>query len=147
MLTKIAGNTITHRWPLNIEHVHEISDEQFDLEAGDFAGLWDLAAPADGYCWVLSSITVGFDVQTVLPSVLFVDSDAGGTLWWSTYVGQTPAPLVGVPTAQGPFKFHFVPAIKFPVNEDVAINWIGGDPAVLFFISWEVWQEQESISP
>lgn len=144
MLTKIEGNTITHRWALNIENVHEIEPECMDMQPGDAQIIWDFGLPTTGNCWVLSAITISFDLQPVLPGMLWVDSNAGATLWWMTFVGQTPAAVAGVPTAQGPYKFHFTPVIKFPVDEDVAINYIGGDPAVIFWNSWEIWQEQES---
>ena len=147
MLTKLGGgNTITHRWPLNIENVHEIEAEMWDLEAGDFVGLWDLGAPAAGYCWVLSSITVSVDFQPVVPAILSVDADSGADVYWVAYIGHLPPPIV-VANTVGPYKFEFSPAIKFPVNQDIAINWIGGDAAITFFITWEVWQELESVSP
>lgn len=148
MLTKIEGNTITHRWPLNTEHVHEIETEMWDLEAGDFAGAWDLGAPTTGYCWVLSSVTLSFDIQPILPSVFWVDADAGADIYWICFAGQGPnAGVIAASTANvGPIKIKFDPAIKFPVNQDIAMNWIGGDPTVAFYISWECWEELESVS-
>ena len=150
MLTKLGGgNTITHRWPLNTEHVHEIEEDMWDLEAGDAVVSWDFGAPATGYCWVLSSVTISFDVQPILTSIFFIDSLAGANDWFYAFVGQSPNPaIIAASTANvPPVKIKFDPAIKFPVNEDIALNWIGGDAAVMFFISPEVWQELESVSP
>jgi len=143
----IEGNTITHRWPLNIEDVHEIEPEMMDIQPGDAAVYWDLGLPAVGYCWVLSAITVAFDLQPILPSLLWVDSLAGANDWWHSFVGQGPNPGILAATTANlhPVKFKFAPTLKFPVNQDIAINWLGGDPTVLFTIAWECWQELESV--
>jgi len=145
MLTKIEGNTITHRWGLNIQDVHEIEPEMWDLEAGDALVSWDLGAPTAGHCWVLSAITVSVDFQPVQPAIVFVDADTGADVYWITYIGHLPPPIVTAATV-GPYKFKFSPNVKFPVDQDVAINWWGGDPAITFYISWECWEELESVN-
>jgi len=141
----IGGAGITHQWPLNIENVHEVEVDQYDLLfAGDATVVWDLGLPAVGYCWVLAGIDISFDMEPILPGWLFVDSLAGTYIWFTTWVGRAPA-LLAVASPNGQFMFHFAPCIKFPVDQDVTINWIGTDGAVNGMVSWQAWQELESV--
>jgi len=143
MLTKVEGSSTTHRWGLNTQHVHEIEDDQLGWDVGGKGIVWDLGLPARGYCWVLSGITVGFSDDPQFPATLWIDADGGSDTYWVSYIGHLPPPIA-VSRTLGPYQFEFSPAIKFPADQDVAINWFGGDPLVLFFICWECWQEQES---
>lgn len=143
MLTKVDGNTITHRWPLNIENVHEIEEQRWGAGPGDEMVVYDLGAPAAGYCWVVKSVTLSYDVQPALSAMFYIDSNTGASIWWTTFLGQA---VIGIATDQGPWRFPFEPAIKFPVDEDVAFNYIGGDGATAYYFTAEVWQEELSIS-
>lgn len=137
----LDGNRIDHRHALNVVNVQAYEVDQFQIFAGDDTEVWDLGAPTTDHAWVLAWITISFDILPTLPGLLFVDSDTGGNLWWFSFIGQIPAAVE--PGSPATFHFIFDPAIRFTINEDLAVNWIGGDGATLGFISYGVWEEDD----
>ena len=146
MITKIAGNTITHKWPLNVAAPHEMQAERIGWGPGDDVAVYDLTAPTAGYCWVVQSLTWSYDIQPTFPAIIWIDGLGGAVMWWITIIGQTWAKF-GMATNMGPYKFIFDPALKFPVDQDIAFNYWGGDPITRYEFSCECWEEAQSISP
>lgn len=137
----IDGNRIDHRHALNVVNVQAYEDDQYWPFAGDATVQWDLGAPTTGHAWVLAWITISFDVLPTVTGLLFVDSNTAATDWWYSFVGQVPA--IAEPGSPATFHFVFDPAMRFPVDEDVAVNWIGGDVATAGLVSYGVWEEDD----
>lgn len=142
-LNIIEGSRINYHQGLDTAHVHEIEDEMYDFFDGDETVIWDMGIPiVAGDWWVLSSITLGFDLYPLAPGLLLVDANAGAEVYWTTSVPQGPQPQ-GENNPQGPWKFLFRPAIKFPADTDFSITVLGTDASTIGLISWECWQEND----
>lgn len=139
----LNGNRIDHRHALNVVNVQAYeADTNALFDAGD-PQVWDLGLPTTGHSWVISSASISFDVLPMLPGTYFIDSLAGALIWWATYIGQAPTALGIDPGNPATYHFNFKPAMKFPVDQDVAINWIPGTPGLVGSMNLGCWEEDD----
>lgn len=141
--TKINGNTIDHLHALNVVNEQAYEADRVALFDADDDLVWDLGVPTRGHHWVISYASISFDTLPLLPGTFFIDSLLGANIWWVAFIGQSPWALGIEPGNPATYHFKFKPALKFPVDEDVAINWFAGTPGVVGWMTLGCWEEDD----
>lgn len=139
----INGNTIDHRHALNVVNVQAYEVDRISLFDAGAPQVWDLGLPTTGHSWVISSASISFDVLPTIAGTYFIDSLVGANIWWVAFIGQAPAALAIEPGNPATYHFNFNPALKFPVDEDVAINWLPGTPQLTGWMTLGCWEEDD----
>lgn len=141
----IEGTEIQHRKPLNVERCAEVNPaDDIMIDAGN-DGWITHAAPGAAFTWVVSQVTVAFDI---MPTGAFrlemtYDLGPGAVTVFDSYVGAA-APANGTDVnTMGVFGFYFPVSRKFPANSEVVVTLYSGDGAVASSMNLLSWVEME----
>ena len=140
-LAKIEGNTITETRNLHVARMG-LMDPADDLmiDAGN-DGWIDHVAPGAGYCWVLGSVEVAFDLMPTAPFRLEIwyNAGAGNVVTYDSYVGAPPAAQGTDVNTMGVFSFNWPVSRRAPENASMRVTLYSGDALVaasLNLLSW-----------
>ena len=142
---KIDGSRIHHRRPMNTEHCAEVNLADDIMIDADNNGWIIHAAPGAGYCWVVSQVTIGFDLQ---PTGAFhlemaYDAGAGYLVVFDSYVGGPECGNGTNVSGINVFGFYFPVAPKFPANSAVRVMLYSGDAVTASSMNLLSWVETE----
>jgi len=139
--TKIDGNTIRPTRTLTVSRMAAVNPADDLMIDADNDGWITHAAPGAGYAWVISEVTVGFDMQPTgaFRLEIWYNVGAGNVVVFDSYVG-------GPECAQGTnvsginvFGFYWPVSRLFPENAQVRVTLYSGCAATassLNILSW-----------
>ena len=141
----IEGNTITAVRPLMVarEALVNSADDIVIVAGND--GYITHAAPGTGCYWVVSEVTIGFDIQPLAAFDLYMTYDvgAGAVTCFQTHIGAgNPVGGTDVST-MGVFGFYFPVSRRFPNDAEVIVRCDSGDGAVSASMNILSWVEEE----
>jgi hypothetical protein len=137
----IEGNTITETRNLHVGRMALVnSADDLMIDAGN-DGWIHHAAPGAGYAWVVSSVTVGFDLQPTGPFRLEIwyNIGAGNVVVYDTYIGAPECAQGTNVSGINVFGFYWPVSRRFPANAQVRVtlySGCGATAASLNLLSW-----------
>jgi len=143
-VTNIEGNRIAEDRALNVERTCLVNPADDLMIDADNDG-WILhAAPGVGFCWIIGSVTVAFDIMPLgaFRLEIWYNVGAGNVIVFDSYIGApASAQGTGVNT-MGVFGFYWPVSRRFPENAQVQVTLYSGDALVASSLNLLSWVEE-----